>query len=116
MKSETGFDTALYERFPTKGERPEGELKQLEEIWCGPKGWQWITAINNNFVGVYYIGAAMLFFVLAGIQVFAWIATMAAGKMRFSTPGLFVTGALITFVMGGLTGVMVAMVPFDWQA
>lgn len=66
VKSETGFDTALYERFPTKGERPEGELKQLEEIWCGPKGWQWVTAINNNFVGVYYIGAAMLFFVLAG--------------------------------------------------
>ena len=67
MKSETGFDPALYERFPTAGERPAGELEALEEVWCGPKGWQWITAINNNFVGVYYVGAAMLFFVLAGI-------------------------------------------------
>lgn len=66
MKSETGFDTTLYERFPTQEARPESEREQLEEIWCGPKGWQWITAINNNFVGVYYIGAAMLFFVLAG--------------------------------------------------
>ena len=67
MKSETGFDTGQYDRFPTSGPRPDGELEQLEKIWCGPKGWQWITAINNNFVGVYYVGAAMLFFVLAGI-------------------------------------------------
>jgi len=66
VKSETGFDPALYDRFPTQGERPPGELKALEKIWCGPKGWQWITAINNNYIGVYYVGAAMLFFVLAG--------------------------------------------------
>ena len=52
----------------------------------------------------------------AGVQVFAWIATLAAGKMRFNTPGLFAVGGLVIFVMGGLTGVMVAMVPFDWQA
>jgi cytochrome c oxidase subunit I+III len=66
VKSETGFDPALYDRFPTTGERPAGELEALEQVWCAPKGWQWITAINNNFVGVYYVGAAMLFFVLAG--------------------------------------------------
>ncbi len=65
--SETGFDVELYKRFPTKGDRPEGEIEELEKIWCGPKGWEWITVINNNYVGVYYIGAAMLFFVLAGI-------------------------------------------------
>jgi cytochrome c oxidase subunit I+III len=67
VKSETGFDPALYERFPTTGERPAGELEALEDVWCAPRGWQWITAINNNFVGVYYVGAAMLFFVLAGV-------------------------------------------------
>ena len=68
MSSETGFDTELYKRFPTTEPRPEGELEQLEEVWCGPrKPWEWITAINNNFVGVYYVGAAMLFFVLAGV-------------------------------------------------
>ncbi|WP_122467858.1 cbb3-type cytochrome c oxidase subunit I [Brevundimonas lutea] len=67
MKSETGFDPALYDRFPTKGERPEGELEELERIWCRPKGWGWVTAINNNFIGVYFVGAAMLFFCLAGI-------------------------------------------------
>jgi len=65
--SETGFDTRLYDRFPTNEPRPEGELERLEQIWCAPKGWQWLTAINNNYVGVYYVGASMLFFVLAGV-------------------------------------------------
>jgi len=65
--SETGFDPELYKRFPTTEPRPDGELEEMEEIWCGPKGWGWVTVINNNYVGVFYIGAAMLFFVLAGI-------------------------------------------------
>nr|WP_246294935.1 cbb3-type cytochrome c oxidase subunit I [Schlegelella koreensis] len=52
----------------------------------------------------------------AGLQVFAWIATLWRGRARVNTPTLFVLGFLFTFVIGGLTGVMVAMVPFDWQA
>jgi cytochrome c oxidase subunit I+III len=52
----------------------------------------------------------------SGIQVFAWIATIASGRLTFSTPSLFVLGFLFIFTLGGLTGVMVAMVPFDWQA
>ena len=68
MSSETGFDPELYKRFPTTEARPEGELEQLDEVWCGPRRpWEWITAINNNYIGVYYVGAAMLFFVLAGV-------------------------------------------------
>ncbi len=67
MKSETGFDHALYDRFPTQVERPEGELKELERIWCAPKGLDFIKAVNNNFIGIYYVGAAFLFFVLAGV-------------------------------------------------
>jgi cytochrome c oxidase subunit I+III len=49
--------------------------------------------------------------------VFAWIATIAARKERFriTTPSLFVLGFLFIFTVGGLTGVMVAMVPFDFQ-
>ena len=52
----------------------------------------------------------------SGIQVFAWIATFARGRVRINTPTLFVLGMLFIFVLGGLTGVMVAVVPFDWQA
>jgi cytochrome c oxidase subunit I+III len=63
----------------------------------------------------FFSAASMAVSVPAGVQVFAWIATFAAGTPRFNTPTLFVLGGLVTFVLGGLTGVMVAMVPFDWQ-
>ena len=51
-----------------------------------------------------------------GVQIFVFIATLLAGKARFSVPMLFALGALGVFVFGGLTGVMVALAPFDWQA
>ena len=63
----------------------------------------------------FFSAASMAVSVPAGIQVFAWIATLAAGRPKLNTPTLFVIGGLVTFVIGGLTGVMVAMVPFDWQ-
>ncbi|AMS45248.1 cytochrome c oxidase subunit I [Aminobacter aminovorans] len=50
------------------------------------------------------------------VQIFVFIATMLAGRVIFSTPMLFAIGGIAIFVMGGLTGVMVALVPFDWQA
>lgn len=51
-----------------------------------------------------------------GVQIFVFIATMLAGRVIFSVPMLFGTGGIAIFVIGGLTGVMVALVPFDWQA
>ncbi len=67
MRSETGFDPTLYERFPTSGERPEGELEELERVWQAPRGWGLLTAVNNNYIGTFYVAAAFLFFLLAGI-------------------------------------------------
>ncbi|MFN3286759.1 MAG: cbb3-type cytochrome c oxidase subunit I, partial [bacterium] len=64
----------------------------------------------------FFSAASMAVSVPAGIQVFAWIATVAKGKFQFNTPGLFTLGSLIIFTMGGLTGVMVGLAPFDWQA
>ncbi|WP_338242554.1 cbb3-type cytochrome c oxidase subunit I [Aurantiacibacter hainanensis] len=64
----------------------------------------------------YFSAASMAVSLPAGIQVFCWIATLAVGRIRWSTPALFVVGSIVIFTMGGLTGVMVAMVPFDWQA
>jgi cytochrome c oxidase subunit I+III len=52
----------------------------------------------------------------SGIQVFAWIATIASGRVRLTTPALFILGFLFIFTLGGLTGVMVGVVPFDFQA
>ena len=51
-----------------------------------------------------------------GVQIFCWIATIWAGKARLSTPMLFVVGFFITFIIGGVTGIMIASVPFDLQA
>lgn len=51
-----------------------------------------------------------------GVQIFVFVATLLAGRVIFSIPMLFATGALAIFVFGGLTGVMVALAPFDWQA
>tara|TARA_R110002072_G_scaffold86774_4_gene195784 strand:- start:12383 stop:14935 length:2553 start_codon:yes stop_codon:yes gene_type:complete len=64
----------------------------------------------------YFSAASMAVSLPAGIQVFCWIATLASGKIRWSAPALFVTGSIVTFTIGGLTGVMLGMVPFDWQA
>lgn len=51
-----------------------------------------------------------------GVQIFVFIATMLAGRVILSVPMLFGTGGIAIFVIGGLTGVMVAIAPFDWQA
>jgi cytochrome c oxidase subunit I+III len=63
----------------------------------------------------FFSAASMAVALPSGIQVFAWIATMANGRLRLTTPSLFILGFLFIFTLGGLTGVMVAMVPFDWQ-
>jgi cytochrome c oxidase subunit I+III len=64
----------------------------------------------------FFSAASMAVSVPSGIQVFSWIATIAAGRLRLTAAALFVLGFLVVFTIGGLTGVMVAMVPFDWQA
>ena len=51
-----------------------------------------------------------------GVQIFCFLATALAGRFVKSVPMLFVAGALAIFVLGGLTGVMVALAPFDFQA
>lgn len=65
----------------------------------------------------FFSAASMAVAVPSGIQVFSWIATIAAGKQRFriNTPSLFILGFLFIFTVGGVTGVMVALVPVDFQ-
>jgi cytochrome c oxidase subunit I+III len=64
----------------------------------------------------FFSAASFAVAIPTGIQVFAWIATLASGRPRMEVPMLFIIGFLFVFVLGGLTGVMVAVVPFDWQA
>ena len=64
----------------------------------------------------FFAAASMVIAVPAGVQVFAWVATIWQGRPVWKTPFLFVLGFLVLFVLGGITGVMVAAVPFDLQA
>ena len=50
------------------------------------------------------------------VQIFCFIATLLVGRVAGSVPMLFVFGGMVVFIMGGLTGVMVAVAPFDFQA
>ncbi|MBN9733744.1 MULTISPECIES: cytochrome c oxidase subunit I [unclassified Pseudonocardia] len=50
-----------------------------------------------------------------GIKFVNWIGTMWRGKLTFETPMLFAAGFLITFLFGGLTGILLAMPPVDFQ-
>lgn len=50
-----------------------------------------------------------------GIKIFNWLFTMWGGQIRFTTANLFAIGFLPSFVMGGVTGVMVATAPADYQ-
>jgi cytochrome c oxidase subunit I len=63
----------------------------------------------------FFTAASMLIVIPTGLQIFLWIATMWRGRMRFGTPMLWVLAFFATFVIGGLTGVMLASVPLDLQ-
>ena len=63
----------------------------------------------------FYTAASMAVAIPSGIQIFCWIATIWSGRPRFDTPLLYVVGFIVAFVIGGLTGVMVASVPLDLQ-
>jgi len=64
----------------------------------------------------FFSAASVAVAIPTGVQIFAFIATVLAGRVILSVPMLYVAGALAIFVIGGLTGVMLALVPFDWQA
>src|SRR5947209_8522767 len=63
----------------------------------------------------FYTAASMTVSIPTGLQIFCWLATMWEGRPRLRVPILYVIGFIITFVIGGLTGVMVAAVPLDLQ-
>jgi len=59
--------------------------------------------------------ATMLIAVPTGVKVFNWVATMWRGSLTFETPMLFALGFVILFTIGGLSGLMLALVPADFQ-
>ena len=62
-----------------------------------------------------FAASTMLIAVPTGIKIFNWVATMYGGRIRFATPMLFACAFLFQFLCAGLTGIMLAVVPFNWQ-
>ena len=64
---------------------------------------------------IYFMLATMLIAVPTGVKIFNWVATMFRGSLTFETPMLFAIGFLVMFTMGGFSGLMLAIVPADFQ-
>jgi cytochrome c oxidase subunit 1 len=70
-----------------------------------------MSANANTF----FVLSTMAISVPTGIKIFNWLATMWGGKISFKTPMLFCIAFLFQFLIAGLTGVMLAAAPFNWQ-
>ena len=114
-----------------------GVVSTIVPVFCRRPlvGWRWVVIsilatgfisfglwVHHMFtVGIpalaqaFFSVASMAVAVPTGIQVFSWLATLWTGRPRWSVPMLWIFGFLVVFVLGGLTGVMLAFVPFDWQ-
>ena len=65
----------------------------------------------NTFFGI----MTMIIAIPTGVKVFNWIFTMYRGRVRFTTPMLWFMGFIVTFTLGGLTGVLMSIPPADFQ-
>ncbi|MDJ0773722.1 MAG: cytochrome c oxidase subunit I [Mastigocoleus sp. MO_167.B18] len=66
-----------------------------------------------GWLRMFFMITTMIIAVPTGIKIFSWLATMWGGKIRLNSAMLFAMGFLSTFVIGGISGVMLASVPFD---
>jgi cytochrome c oxidase subunit I+III len=73
------------------------------------------TGIPHMALAFFSLGSAAVA-VPTAVQIFAWLGTLAHGRPRWNVPMLWVFGFLWVFVLGGLSGVMIAMVPFNLQS
>ena len=73
------------------------------------------TGLPGISLGI-FSAASQTVAIPTGVQLFCFLATIISGKVIKSIPMLYALGGIVTFVIGGLTGVMVAVAPFDFQA
>ena len=69
----------------------------------------------DTITTVYFAAASLIIVIPSGIQLFAWITTIVTGTPRFKTPLLWIIGFIVLFLLGGLSGITFAAIPFDQQ-
>jgi cytochrome c oxidase subunit 1 len=86
-------------------------------IITGLSGIVWVHHMfasgTPGWMRMIFMATTMLISVPTGIKIFAWVATVWGGKIRLTTPMLFALGGLVMFLFAGITGIMLAAVPFD---
>src|SRR5689334_18837586 len=73
------------------------------------------TVGMNSYANSFFAITTMAVGIPTGIKIFNWLGTMWGGKILFQTPMLFCIAFLFQFLIAGLTGIMLAAAPFDWQ-
>jgi cytochrome c oxidase subunit 1 len=63
----------------------------------------------------FFTAASLMIAIPTAVQIFCWIATLWTGRIDFKTPLLFVLAFFVILLLGGLTGLMLASVPLDYQ-
>ncbi|HEU4978417.1 MAG TPA: cytochrome c oxidase subunit I [Solirubrobacteraceae bacterium] len=70
---------------------------------------------SPTYVMIFFMLSSFLIGVPTGVKIFNWVATLWRGSIEFTTSLLFSVGFLGTFLIGGITGVFLAVFPVDWQ-
>ena len=73
------------------------------------------TVGMSRTADLFFVVSSLLISIPTGIKFFNWLATMYGGRISFASPMLFCIGFLSMFLIGGLTGIMLAAAPFDFQ-
>ena len=73
------------------------------------------TVGMTRMADLFFVVSSLLVSIPTGIKFFNWLATMYGGRISFAPPMLFAFGFLTMFLIGGLTGIMLAAAPFDFQ-
>jgi cytochrome c oxidase subunit I+III len=63
----------------------------------------------------FFTAASSAIAIPTGVQIFCWMATIWSGRPRYTTSFMFVIGFFLLFIIGGLSGVMIASIPYDLQ-
>ena len=73
------------------------------------------TVGMGSMPNAFFAASTMLVAVPTGVKIFNWLGTIYGGRIRFEIPMLFCLAFLFQFLCAGLTGIMLAVAPFDWQ-